>query len=91
MTARLRVGVLGPGRVQVVTDRGSEFLEPPPLPSDERDGPTYVLTRVRAGRPIDGLCAPDVGRDVQEIPEAALRASATGREVRLPVAAGPAS
>jgi predicted dehydrogenase len=75
---------VGSGRVQVVTSAGSEFLEPPLLPSDERDGPTYFLTRLRAGRPIEGLCASDVGRDVQEILEAALRASASGREASLP-------
>jgi predicted dehydrogenase len=82
---------VGPGRVQVVTDAGSETLEPPPLPSDERDGPTYFLTCLRADRPVDGLCAPDVGRDVQEVLEAALRASATGREVRLPLTANSVS
>jgi predicted dehydrogenase len=75
---------VGPGRVQVVTDSGSETVEPPPLPADERDGPTYFLTCLRAGRPVEGLCAPGVGRDVQEVLEAALRASATGRAVELP-------
>ena len=82
---------VGPGRVEIVTAAGSEIVEPPPLPSDERDGPTYFLTCLRAGRPIEGLCAPDVGRDVQEVLEAALRASATARDVELPVAAGPGS
>jgi predicted dehydrogenase len=81
---------VGPGRVQVVTDSGSETVEPPPLPADERDGPTYFLTCLRAGRPIEGLCAPDVGRDVQEVLEAALRASATGRAVEIPPEAGRA-
>ena len=75
---------VGPGRVEVVTDAGSEILEPPPLPSAERDGPTYFLTCLREGRAVEGLCAPDVGRDVQEVLEAALRASASGRDVELP-------
>jgi predicted dehydrogenase len=74
---------VGPGRVQIVRDAGSELLDPPPLPSAERDGPTYFLTCVRASRPVGGPCAPDVGRDVQEVLEAALQSSATGREVRL--------
>ena len=80
---------IGAGRVEIVTDAGSEVLEPPPLPDDERDGPTYFLTRLRAGRPIEGLCAPDVGRDVQEILAAALRAAATKREVELPSTSDP--
>jgi predicted dehydrogenase len=75
---------VGSGRVEVVTESGSETVDPPPLPSAERDGPTYFLTSIRAGRAVDGLGAPEVGRDVQEVLEAALRASATGREVELP-------
>ena len=45
---------------------------------DERDGPTYFLSCLRAGRPVEGLCAPDVGRDVQEVLGAALLSSRTG-------------
>jgi predicted dehydrogenase len=78
----------GPGRVQLVTADRAEWVEPPPLPADERDGPTYFLTRVKAGRPVEGLCAPEVGRDVQEVLAAALRSSATGREVPLPLTTG---
>jgi predicted dehydrogenase len=75
----------GAGRVQLATEAGSQFIEPPPLPPDERDGPTYFLSRLLDGRPIAGLCAPDVGRDAQEILAAALTSSATGREVTLPL------
>jgi predicted dehydrogenase len=82
---------VGPGRVEIVTEAGSTLVEPPPLPSAERDGPTYFLTCLREGRAVEGLCAPDVGRDVQEVLEAAKQASASGREVALPVAAGRAS
>jgi predicted dehydrogenase len=58
-------------------------VDPPPLAADERDGPTYFLTRVRDGRPVAGPCAPEVGRDVQTVLDAALRSSATGRRVDL--------
>ena len=77
--------VVGPGRIEVVSATGSEIIQPSPLPPAERNGPTYFLTCARAGRPVEGLCAPDVGRDVQEVLEAGLRASAAGREVRLPL------
>jgi predicted dehydrogenase len=60
------------------------MLEPPPVPLDERDGVTYFLSRLRDGRPIEGLCTPEVGRDVQEILMAALRSSAAGQTVELP-------
>jgi predicted dehydrogenase len=45
---------------------------------------TYFLSRLRDGQPIDGLCTPEVGRDVQEILMAALRSSATRQSVDLP-------
>ncbi len=75
---------VGTGRVQVVTALGSEMIEPPPLPPDERDGPTYFLSRLRDGRPIEGLCAPEVGRDAQEVLAAALQSAAERREIALP-------
>ena len=75
----------GLGRVQLVTADGERWIDPPPLPADERDGPTYFLTRLRDDDPIDGLCAPELSRDVQEVLEAALRSSAEGRRVRLPL------
>lgn len=82
--------VAGAGWVQLVTRERSELLEPPSLPPDERDGPTYFLTRVRDGRPIEGLCAPEVGRDVQEILAAALQSAVAGQVLVLPpVGAGP--
>ena len=76
---------VGPGKVQLVTGERSELIDPPALPADERDAPTYFLSRVRDGRPVEGLCAPEVGRDVQEVLAAALRSSATRREVTLPL------
>jgi predicted dehydrogenase len=77
---------VGPGRVERVTGDGSEMVDPPPLPADEGDGPTYFLSRVRDGRPVEGLCAPQTARDVQEILAAALRSSARGGSVSLPIA-----
>lgn len=77
----------GIGRVQIATSDRNETVDPPPLPDDERDGPTYFLSRLQAGRPIEGLCAPEVGRDVQELLAAALESAATGRQVTLPFGA----
>jgi predicted dehydrogenase len=76
---------VGPGRVQLVTGTGGRLLEPPPLPPDQRDGPTHFLCRLRTGGDVTDLCAADVGRDVQEVIAAALRSSERGRPVALPL------
>ena len=76
---------VGLGRVQLVTADGSRFVDPPPLPPDERDGPTHFLSRVATGGEVTSFCAPDVGADVQEVIAAAQRSSATGRRVDLPL------
>ena len=78
----------GAGRVQLVTPDDSRFVEPPPLPADERDGPTHFLACVSSGRAVTDFCSGGVGCDVQEILEAGLRASATGRQVELPPSGG---
>jgi hypothetical protein len=59
------------------------MIEPPPLPEDATSGATYFLSRVRDGRPIEGVVAPDLARDVQEVLSAALWANESGRVVRL--------
>ena len=76
-------GTAGLGQVEIVTGTGRELLDPPPLPADATDGPTFFLSRVRDKRPMDGLLSPRLGRDVQEVLSAALWASTSGREVWL--------
>lgn len=76
----------GPGRIELVTADATRTIDLPPLPPAERDGPTCFLSHVRAGRLVTGLCAPEVGRDVQEVLDAALLSTARGRSVGLPVA-----
>jgi predicted dehydrogenase len=76
---------VGAGRVQLVTPSGSRFVDPPPLPPDQRDGPTHFLSRLRARGEVTDFCAPDIGRDVQEVITAALHSSAHRRVVPLPL------
>lgn len=73
------------GCVQLVTSSGSRILEPPPLPLDQRDGPTHFLSRLRDGCELTELCDAQVGRDVQEVIAAALQSSAQRRVVPLPL------
>ena len=76
---------VGAGRVQMVTPSGARFLETPPLPPDQRDGPTHFLSSLRVSGEITDLCAAHVGRDVQEVITAALQSSAYRRVVPLPL------
>jgi predicted dehydrogenase len=71
----------GPGHVQLVAPDGARVIEPPPLPADERDGPTHFLAALAAGRPITEFCSPGVGCDVQEVLAAAQASAAAGRRV----------
>lgn len=73
------------GRVQLVTPSGSRILEPPPLPLDQRDGPTHFLARLSDGCELTELCGAEVARDVQEVIAAALQSSAYRRVVPLPL------
>jgi predicted dehydrogenase len=75
----------GPGRVQLVTRAATRFLDAPPLPADQRDGPTHFLSCLRAHGEVTDLCTADVGRDVQEVITAALQSSAHRRVVPLPL------
>src|SRR5690349_17582247 len=75
----------GAGRLQIATSDGSRIIEPPPLPPDERDGPTHFLACVAGERAVTEFCSADVGSDVQEVIAAGLRSSATGHRVELPL------
>jgi predicted dehydrogenase len=76
---------VGTGRVELVTAEGSRIVDPPPLPADQRDGPTHFLACVRTGAaPVD-FAAAEVGCAVQEVIAAAQQAAATGRRVALPL------
>ena len=76
-------GTAGLGQVEVITPAGREIIDPPPLPDEATDGPTYFLSRLRDKRPIEGLLSPVLGRGVQEVLSAALESSASGRTVTL--------
>jgi len=60
-------------------------LDAPPLPEGEETAPAYFISRILADQPIEGLVSPEVGRDAQEILEAALMSIRTGSEVSLPL------
>jgi predicted dehydrogenase len=76
---------VGAGRVQLVTRTGGRFVEPPPLPPDQRDGPTHFLSCLHQHGEVTDLCTATIGRDVQEVITAALQSSTQRRVVPLPL------
>jgi len=73
----------GPGQVEVITGGSRDMLDPSPLPPEAANAPSYFLSRLRDGRPIEGLVTPKLGREVQEVLEAALQSSMLGQQVAL--------
>jgi predicted dehydrogenase len=52
---------------------------------DMQNATSYFLTRLLENRPIEGICSPQVGRDAQEIVEAAKLSAAQERVIALPL------
>jgi len=61
------------------------ILDAPRLPEGEATASAYFISRILADRPVEGLVSPEIGRDAQEILEAALISIRNGCEVPLPL------
>jgi predicted dehydrogenase len=73
-------------RVRLARGEGEpQWIEPDTPAPGKRNGAEYLVSCMRAGSPIEGLCSPQVSRDAQEILEAGLRSAESGREVHLPL------
>ena len=64
-----------------------ETITPAPTEAPRRSAAEYFLHCIETGAPVEGICAPQVSRDAQEILEAGLRAADTGQTQTLPLAA----
>lgn len=62
-----------------------ETIEPKPLEEPMRNAPEYFLHCLTTGEELKGFCSSKVSRDAQEILEAGLRSSNTGRHIDLPI------
>ena len=70
-----------------LTPAGSDVhsIEPDPLPEGRRNAPEYLIHCLESDEAIEGLCCPIVSRDAQEILEAGLVSSDSGKAVNLPM------
>ncbi len=73
-----KVVILRPGK-------DTETITPPPTEAPYRNAAEYFLHCLETGAPIEGVCAPAVSRDAQEILEAGKRAADTGQTQTMPL------
>jgi len=67
--------------------RGPTEVTPTLLAPDRSEPVSYLIARLKEGKPVDGLLALDINLQVNEIIEAALQSLKTGKPQPLPAAA----
>lgn len=71
---RVRLGRLG---------RDPEWMEPDQPSPGRRNGPEYLVSCLRSGAPVEGMCSPETSRTAQEILQRGLESAQQGREIEL--------
>ncbi len=66
-------------------NENGEPVDVSPPPADERNSAEFFLSHIRSGKPIEGLCSPEVSLLAQEVLEAGLRSVEQGCSVSLPL------
>jgi len=90
MAEKIRVGILGLSHNHIwgnlndlaASDKGVLVGAAEPI-SD------YFLDHILTGKPITGLCSPEVGLMAQQTLEAGIHSAAEGRTISLPLPAAP--
>ncbi|MBI3696095.1 MAG: Gfo/Idh/MocA family oxidoreductase [Acidobacteria bacterium] len=70
-------------RVELRKGREAQELAVTPLAPDRDDPVTYMISRLRAGKPVEGLTALEINVGVNEVIDAALESIKTGHAVKL--------
>jgi predicted dehydrogenase len=73
------------GKVELRKGRRTEEVALTPLEPDRAEPIAYMVSRIKANQPLDGLVALPINVGVVEIIEAAKQSVKTGRAVRLPL------
>jgi predicted dehydrogenase len=60
-----------------------EWIEPDAPAPGRRNGPQYLVSCLRAGVPVEGMCSAATSRTAQEILQRGLESAVTGRAVTL--------
>jgi predicted dehydrogenase len=80
-----KVNHVEPNPIILISEQNQrgEVIEVPPLPRGQRNGPEYFVHCLLNNEPVRGMCSPEIGRDVQEIIEAAYRSMKEGKKIDL--------
>jgi hypothetical protein len=69
--------------VEFSQDREKKHLALDPLPPDEAEPVAYMVSRMRANKPIEGMTAMDINVEVIHIIDLAKESVKTGRAVSV--------
>jgi predicted dehydrogenase len=64
-------------------NREPEWIEPDPPSPGRRNGAEYLVSSLRAGTPVEGMCSAQTSRTAQEILQRGLESAQQGREISL--------
>ena len=80
-----RAGSIVLGRTPEIRTKSNtpEPLKVEPLPPERSEPIAYMVSRITAGQPVDGLGALDLNVEVNEVLDAAKASAKTGRAVKL--------
>ena len=71
------------GKVELRKGKDVSDLELKPLPEDASEPIAYMISRIKANQPIEGLTAIDINVDVIRIIDLAKESVRTGKAVRF--------
>ena len=60
-----------------------EYLDPDQAPPGRRNGAEYLVSCLRTGVPVEGMCSAQTSRVTQEILQRGMESAQSGREIRL--------
>jgi predicted dehydrogenase len=64
-------------------DREAEWIEPDRPAPGRRNGAEYLVSCLRSGTPVEGMCSAATSRTAQEILQRGLESAQSGREISL--------
>jgi predicted dehydrogenase len=77
------LSVIG-GRIRLARlGRDPEFLDPDPPSPGRRNGAEYLVSCLRSGTPVEGMCSAATSRTAQEILQRGLESARQGRAILL--------